>query len=566
MKNFYPVVSMGLLLYLGTGNALYSQQAPPAQPANPEDQLRLLEEEEGTIEFNSDLPGAKAEPAAAAEEKSHSLSGHVSSRVGVSVGRDKAWQNEIAENRSRLKMIFSKNGDHAGFYGAGSFFYFGRSAFNRLDRDYRTDTKDVLNQFYYTNKRNFQMELHQAYVSFYTKYMDLTIGRQVIKWGASDAPTDTLNPNALVSAADSRNAFSGELEDSLMGVDSLKSEFYLGVVDVEAVVVPMFQRFRFPAPRSFWGNPLERSVVVPRTYIPLKGKVEGADEDDYLEVVKGRLGIPARSIGVRNLVPSPSLNNISGGLGIKRTIFNQDLSAYYFHSQERIPIMVTRAKILGNLDTTTREFKTERIKSVNLRFKYPNTDSFGLASAGSFWKLGYRFDINYSYQREFLLQEFTGLRADIVDVPDFEDEVFDGDWDVTVRQKTVFLDQLAYAFGVNFDLPGNFKMWLDYYGRQILGYRKDLIAMERQDIVAPRLQRSFLREELFLRLQSLFVLQTLDTLFRPEIEYRFTQSAQFYLGAVVLLGEKRQALSLRDLNLGPMVQKDMVYVMGRYNF
>jgi len=90
-------------------------------------------------------------------------------------------------------------------------------------------------------------DFQEAYIDYYSNFLDVRFGRQVIAWGKADEinPTDILNPQNLANISEDK----GILKIGLM---SLKTEWKFSDYILEGIWKPEFDDIKFPAMDSRW--------------------------------------------------------------------------------------------------------------------------------------------------------------------------------------------------------------------------------------------------------------------------------------------------------------------------
>lgn len=78
--------------------------------------------------------------------------------------------------------------------------------------------------------------LNEAYLNYYSDYIELSAGKQIIIWGAADgvAVTD------IVSPKDYSESLARDFDDMRIGVDSIRLRYLGDQFNIEAVMIPVF--------------------------------------------------------------------------------------------------------------------------------------------------------------------------------------------------------------------------------------------------------------------------------------------------------------------------------------
>ena len=108
--------------------------------------------------------------------------------------------------------------------------------------------------------------LREAYLAYYPEWGEIKLGKQIHAWGSVDGnnPTDNLNPYDyyyLFRVGEGRK----------IGVFSLSTKIYFGNSNLEAVIIPKYEKNRFPYGEKDF--PLS-SPVEPQIEYPVKNEFE----------------------------------------------------------------------------------------------------------------------------------------------------------------------------------------------------------------------------------------------------------------------------------------------------
>lgn len=102
---------------------------------------------------------------------------------------------------------------------------------------------NVYNGLDNTNDLYFQ----EAFLDYYSKYIDVRFGKQVFAWGKADEinPTDVLNAQKLTNIAEDKSI-------RKLGLYSVKTDLKLFDYVLEAVWLPQFESMQLPSMNSKW--------------------------------------------------------------------------------------------------------------------------------------------------------------------------------------------------------------------------------------------------------------------------------------------------------------------------
>jgi hypothetical protein len=93
-----------------------------------------------------------------------------------------------------------------------------------------------------------ELDLRQAYVDLYFRWMDLRVGRQQVVWGKADGVfiTDVVSPKDL------KEFLLPDFEEIRLGVTAVRADFYIGEHTIELIWVPVFTPTGMPGQGSMW--------------------------------------------------------------------------------------------------------------------------------------------------------------------------------------------------------------------------------------------------------------------------------------------------------------------------
>ena len=105
-------------------------------------------------------------------------------------------------------------------------------------------------RFYYAYdgvKKTGEWNLQEAYMDYYSNFVDIRFGKQIIAWGKADEinPTDILNPQNLANIAEDKSI-------RKIGLLSIKTDWKFYDFILEGIWKPEFQSIQLPALNSRW--------------------------------------------------------------------------------------------------------------------------------------------------------------------------------------------------------------------------------------------------------------------------------------------------------------------------
>ncbi len=145
-------------------------------------------------------------------------------------------------------------------------------------------------------------QLREAYAEFSTDLGDFRLGKQILAWGAADGnnPTDNINPYDFYYLF-----LPGT--DRKIGTFSLSANLYLGNLNLEAVLTPVFQPNRLP--------------------------INEPDFPIFDEPPPALAALPL-------LIPERSLANTELGIRARLPLSSLDVSLSYFRGFDRLPSII----------------------------------------------------------------------------------------------------------------------------------------------------------------------------------------------------------------------------------
>ena len=165
---------------------------------------------------------------------------------------------------------------------------------------------------YRNNTSKSSFNLREAYLAYYPDWGEIKLGKQIHAWGAADGnnPTDNLNPYDyyyLFKIGEGRK----------IGVMSLSSKIYFGNSHLEGVIIPKYEKNRFPyGEKDFPLSVLEEPTI---TY--------------------------------------PVRNEFEFGLRVQTTILESDIGLSLFRGNDRAPSM-RAANITYEVETGTPQIES----------------------------------------------------------------------------------------------------------------------------------------------------------------------------------------------------------------
>ncbi len=218
-------------------------------------------------------------PRLIAQERAFSFSGFVDTYHAMAVEQD----NDFLSSRTRLRAELEQRYDRA------KVFVSFNASYNALE-----DEKQSI-------------ELREAYLDYKDNHWSLRLGRQFVLWGSADGVRIT----DLISSMDMREFLAQDYDDIRTPVNALRFNIFNDKLNLETVLVPKFEAFRFALnPESAW--------------FLFKGKDVFAKQ--------------GASFAYLNEEPSTKLSNVEIGTRLKASLAGLDCSISGLYTWNKMPI------------------------------------------------------------------------------------------------------------------------------------------------------------------------------------------------------------------------------------
>jgi hypothetical protein len=231
-------------------------------------------------------------------------------RQWVKIFNQSPYATDLLETRLKLELLST----------------FGQNTAFRAVNHYVYDGLKKSNDWYF----------QEAYIDYYSRTLDIRLGKQVIAWGKADEinPTDILNPQNLTNITEDKNI-------RKIGLLSLKTDWKFYDFVLEGIWKPEFQSMQLPPLNSQWA------------FFTIPGLSE----------------LPSPSY------PENKLENTEWALKLSHTILMYDFSVSYFDGWDNIftPVLV--------FNPVTQQMQLDRLV-------FHRTKMFGADFAGSIHSVG----------------------------------------------------------------------------------------------------------------------------------------------------------------------------------
>ncbi len=187
-------------------------------------------------------------------------------------------------------------------------------------------------------------DFQEAYIDYYSSFVDVRLGKQIMAWGKADElnPTDILNPQNLSNITEEKGI-------RKIGLTALKTEWKFDDFILEAIWKPEFNNMQLPALDSRWA------------FFTVPG-LESLPEPEF---------------------PSHRLQDTEWAFKLSRTISQFDLSISYFDGWDNI------ATPVFTFDPNLQQMQLDKLKF--FRTKMIGADFAGSVSSVGIWGEGAYF-------------------------------------------------------------------------------------------------------------------------------------------------------------------------------
>ena len=220
-------------------------------------------------------------------------------------------ENGFSRNENRVRTAMTlKAGEHVKAVADLELVYYGYSDVNDIDA---ATLRERVDPYFF--------EAHAAYVDIYkiAPHLDLRIGRQVVKWGASDL----FNPTSNVNTLDYSDPL---LFGKALANNMIKADWNpLGDWNLTAVWVPVFRPGQLP-----------RSAPLAVTQIDRPAPVQ---EEAYRNTLSDlAVAMPPTHIDVIGMQPDVSIKNSQVAGRLAGRLAGQDVSLSYYNGRWGLPV------------------------------------------------------------------------------------------------------------------------------------------------------------------------------------------------------------------------------------
>lgn len=327
-----------------------------------------------SIDFDFDMLLEETEPEGRiAEQRPFDFGGFIQVTGALDTEHDKAGEHtrmvrntmrlegkwNLVQETSRLRYD-SSNSFHSLASVEWDYLWFGQ---NRSSED--CDIRLFEGYFYWSNKRvrpRFRSTPIQygirRYFSWLSGPVDISVGRQIVRWGKTDqiSPVDNLNPQDL------RKFIIPDFEDRKIPNWMVRGRLFSGFLTLEGVYLPFFE----PARIDYFGTDWAIFQHVNR-------------------------------LSVHEKEPARNFKNGEGGIRVTKSVAGLDLGVSYLYAWEDLPY-----------------FESFPTGGGDVQVAYKRSNIFGFEFETTAGEIGLRGEAAYFDQQSFLTENFTSVTKPIL--------------------------------------------------------------------------------------------------------------------------------------------------------
>ncbi|MDL1967689.1 MAG: hypothetical protein LWW97_03865 [Deltaproteobacteria bacterium] len=357
----------------------------------------------------------------------------------------------------------------------------------------------------YNDEEDYDLDLFEGYIFWSTNSIDLTVGKQIIRWGKTDqiSPVDNINPQDL------REFIVPDYENRKIPDWIARLRLFYRKYTIEGVYIPFFQPSRIDYFGTDWA-----------VYQHLKEDIQ----------VSGLL--------TSENVPPKTFKNGDWGIRLLRTVFDWDFGLSYLYSWEDLPY-----------------YKSFPIKNLMLD---GSASSASLVSA-----LAGPANVNEEIEVEYRRQHIAGFEFETI-VKDFG---FRGEAAYFDRQ-SFLMNNLAstrqavyhYVIGVDYSGKNDWYINIQFSHQIIKNYDSKILYFNRNNpSLCGEISKEFQEGYFEAELKYNFALNQNSFYLSPRIIFSYVPNLDIMLGLNIFEGDSDTLMGLYDAN-------DQIYIDFKYHF
>ena len=412
-------------------------QLPSFFEQNEDIQIVGIDQKESQIAAGSDM---EKEGESSAKNNPLDFSGFVTARGGVDINDDLPHEQKNSfRNIVRLEGNWQPTGTPTHVLAS-------------VDSDFLWFGSDP-------HQEEYDLDLFEGYLSSAKGPLDVTFGKQIIRWGKSDgiSPVDTLNGEDL------RDFIVRDYDDRKLPNWMIKARYQPRYFTLEGVYTPLFRSSRFDYFGTDWAifQHLKSDVSSAELPAPLKSYID--------------------NLSVNETKPDDRLENGEWGARVSKTVADWDIGVSYLYAWEKLPFFESfPIKNISINDFTSIEdlllaLKNARFTDEAIETTFKRYHQAGLEFETTAGVFGVRGELAYYDQQSFLTDSLTSVQRPVYHYVIGADYVGEQNWYVNLQFSHQILSSydpgILYFKRDNTMLTGEFelKFWEGNLIMELLG-------------------------------------------------------------------------------------------------
>ncbi len=363
---------------------------------------------------------------------------------------------------------------------------------------------------------DYDAEIYEAKWMVHGDHADLSIGKQIIRWGKTDqmSPVDTLNPEDL------REFVIPDYEERKMPVWMADLTLRTDNFSVEGVFIPFFEKANMDYYKTNWSM-----------FGHIKKEISNASVPDYLKSYFNNMAI-------HETQPS---NEKEWGARIAATIASVDLGLTYHRTNEDLPyissfpiknLKLTDGFSVDSLSVALSSVSPADFTNEDIEIEYKRTNIFGFEFETTLSGLGVRGEAAWREKESFLTDSLTSKR----------------------------LPSLFYIVGADYTTAGNTYLNLQFGHKHISDYNSSVLFFEQDTYsIMGKLSVDIVSDWLKACFEFTRNLNNNGAYYNPYLKYTYITNLECRVGAGFFSGDS-------NTWLGRFGVYDFIYLDISYRF
>ncbi len=351
----------------------------------------------------------------------------------------------------------------------------------------------------------YNLNLYEAKYHSFNRRFDLSVGKQIIRWGKTDqiSPVDTLNPQDL------REFIIPEYEERKIPIWMADLKLFTDEFTLEGVFIPFFKRSKINYFKTDWS---------------IFGHLKKEINQSYFNNIK-----------VHKKDPD---NETEFGLRLTTTIKNIDMGISFHHTTEDTPFIesfpVKNINVNGTFssESLNAALATAVLTNENIEVGFKRTNIAGFAFETTLSDFGVRGEAAWQENESFLTSSLTSVR------------------------KPTFI----YIIGADYTTFGDTYLNLQFLHKHISDYSSKILYFEKNTYtLLGKISRNVLSDYLNASLKYSTNLNNYSCYFSPQLKYTYFTNIECIIGVAAFFGDN-------DTWLGRFKDNDIFFFNFSYQF